>query len=81
MNGVNVTIATLNHGMSLETRTIAYPYPVTIGQNVWIGSSATILPGGTIGDNSIVAAGAVATKDVPENTLVAEVPAKCLKRI
>ncbi|MFJ5625063.1 sugar O-acetyltransferase [Peribacillus loiseleuriae] len=81
MIGMNATIATLNHGISLETRNTTYSSPVVIGENVWIGSSATILPGVTIGDNSIVAAGAVVTKDVPENTIVAGVPAKVLKKI
>jgi len=79
--GMNVTIATLNHGFSKETRNITYSAPVNIGENVWIGSSATILPGVTIGDNSIVAAGAVVTKDVPENTVVAGVPAQIIKKI
>ncbi|MCR8985468.1 sugar O-acetyltransferase [Brevibacillus laterosporus] len=78
MIGMNVTIATLNHGLSLETRNIAYPSPV---ENVWIGSNSTILPGVTIGDNSVVAAGAVVTKNVPENTVVAGVPAKVVKKI
>ncbi|AOZ92934.1 sugar O-acetyltransferase [Paenibacillus crassostreae] len=81
MIGMNVTIATLNHGLPLETRNVTYPSPVIIGENVWIGSNATILPGVTIGDNSVVAAGAVVTKDVPENTVVAGVPAKELKKI
>ena len=81
MIGMNVTIATLNHGISLETRNTTYPFPVIIGENVWIGSSATILPGVTIGDNSIVAAGAVVTKNVPEDTIVAGVPAKVIKKI
>ncbi|MGE7612975.1 sugar O-acetyltransferase [Paenibacillus sp. NPDC101420] len=81
MIGMNVTIATLNHGLPLETRNVTYPSPVIIGDNVWIGSNATILPGVTIGDNSVVAAGAVVTKDVPANTVVAGVPAKELKKI
>lgn len=79
--GMNVTIATLNHGLSIETRNGTYPSPVVIGENVWIGSSATILPGVTIGDNAVVAAGAVVTKDVPKNTVVAGVPAKVIKKI
>lgn len=79
--GMNVTIATLNHGLSLETRNTTYPSPVVIGKNVWIGSNATILPGVTIGDNSVVAAGAVVTKEVPENVVVAGVPAKVIKEI
>lgn len=79
--GMNVTIATLNHGFSLETRKTTYSAPVTIGENVWIGSNATILPNVTIGNNAIVAAGAVVTKNVPKNTIVAGVPAKVIKNI
>lgn len=81
MLGMNVTIATLNHGLSLETRNTTFPYPVTIGKNVWIGSNATILPGVTIGDNSVVAAGAVVNRDVPDDSVVAGVPAKVVKKI
>lgn len=81
MIGMNVTIATLNHGLPLETRNTTYPSPVVIGENVWIGSNATILPGVTIGNNAVVAAGAVVTKDVPEDTVVAGVPAKVIKKI
>ncbi|MDE7192107.1 MAG: sugar O-acetyltransferase, partial [Clostridia bacterium] len=57
------------------------PAPVKIGNNVWIGAHATILSGVTIGDNAIIAAGAVVTKDVPQNTVVAGVPAKIIKKI
>lgn len=79
--GMNVTIATLNHGLSIETRNTVYPSSVTIGENVWIGSNSTILPGVTIGNGSVVAAGAVVNKDVPADTVVAGVPAKTIKKI
>ena len=79
--GMNVTIATLNHGFSKETRNTTYSSPVVIGNNVWIGSNVTIIPGVTIGDNSVIAAGAVVTKDVPKNVVVAGVPAKKIKDI
>ncbi|MEW4220144.1 DapH/DapD/GlmU-related protein [Rossellomorea marisflavi] len=79
--GMNVNIATLNHGLDMKTRNTTYASPVTIGKNVWIGSGATILPGVTIGDRAVVAAGAVVTKDVPEGTVVAGVPAKVVKAI
>lgn len=79
--GHNVVLATLNHAMDPCQRSSMIPAPIHIGKNVWIGSNATILPGVTIGDGAIVAAGAVVTKDVPENTLVAGVPAKIMKSI
>jgi acetyltransferase-like isoleucine patch superfamily enzyme len=52
---------------------------VTIGNNVWIGSHAVILPGITIGDNAIIGAGAVVTKDIPANKVAAGVPAKIIR--
>ena len=55
--------------------------PVKIGNDVWIGANVTILPGVVIGDFSVVAAGAVVTRDVPPNTMVAGVPAKVIKKI
>lgn len=55
--------------------------PVHIGDNVWIGRSAIILPGVTIGDNAVVAAGAVVTKDVPDATLVAGNPARIVRTL
>ena len=79
--GHNVVIATLNHGLSPEARGDNIPAPVTLEHNVWVGSNATILPGVTIGENSIVAAGAVVTKDVPANTLVGGVPANFIRAI
>ena len=55
--------------------------PVIVRRNAWIGAGAMILPGVTIGENAIVAAGAVVTKDVPDNTVVAGVPAKIVRNI
>lgn len=60
---------------------LAYGKPVTVGEDVWIGGNCTILPGVTIGNNVVVAAGAVVTKDVPDNCVVAGVPAKILKTL
>ena len=57
------------------------PAPIHVGENVWIGSHATILPGVTIGENAIVAAGAVVTKDVPADTVVAGVPARPIRKL
>ena len=79
--GHNVVLATLNHGYEPDQRKDIYPAPITIGKNVWIGANATVLPGVAIGDNAIIAAGAVVTKNVPENTVVGGVPAKVIKSI
>lgn len=79
--GHNVVFATLNHGIAPEKRASTYPAPIRIGRKVWIGSNSTILQGVTIGDNAIVAAGSVVTKDVPANTIVGGVPAKYIKGI
>lgn len=79
--GHNVVLATLNHAMAPEHRSDMLPAPIHIGRNVWIGANATILPGVTIGDRAVVAAGAVVTKDVPALTVVGGVPAKVLRHI
>ena len=79
--GHNVVFATLNHGLSPEERPITYPAPIVLERNVWVGSNSTILQGVTIGDNAIIAAGAVVTKDVPADTIVGGVPAKFIKKI
>ncbi len=79
--GSYVVMATINHGLTPTERHTNIPSPIHIGNNVWIGSHATILPGITIGDGSIVAAGAVVTHDVPPNTLAAGIPAKIIKSL
>ena len=79
--GHQTVIATLNHDLNPEKRWNMIPAPVKIGNNVWIGSHATILSGVTIGDNAVIAAGAVVNKDVPANTVVGGVPAKKIKEI
>ena len=79
--GQQVVIATLNHDLNPVKRKNMLPSPVKIGNNVWIGAHATILAGVTIGDNAVVAAGAVVTKDVQANVVVGGVPAKIIKTI
>ena len=79
--GGHVELATLNHEQTPAARGDMLPAPIHIGQRVWIGAHATILPGVTIGDNAIIAAGAVVNRDVPANVIVGGVPAKVLKPI
>ena len=81
MIGPQVKITSENHPVEVATRKTMVPAQVLIRRNAWIGAGATILPGVTIGENSVVAAGAVVTKDVPANTVVGGVPAKVLKTI
>lgn len=79
--GHNVVLATLNHEAEPSRRKITKPGPITIGENVWIGSNAVVVPGVSIGDGAIVAAGAVVTKDVPPNAVVGGVPARVIKTL
>ncbi|MCF2592458.1 sugar O-acetyltransferase [Bacteroides caecigallinarum] len=79
--GHNVVFATLNHGLQPEERGITYPAPIVLGKNVWVGSNSTILQGVTIGDNAVIAAGAVVTSDVEPGTIVGGVPARFIKKI
>lgn len=79
--GHNVVLATLNHHLAPAIRSTLIPAPIHIGDRAWIGSSSTILPGVTIGDNAVVAAGATVTKDVPSNCIVGGVPAKLIRKL
>jgi len=79
--GHNVTLATLNHDQRPQFRQNIYPKPIKIGDNVWVGSNATILAGVTIGDGAIIGANAVVTKNVPSNSVVAGIPAKIIKYV
>ena len=79
--GHNVVFATLNHELAPERRHVTLPAPIVLGRRVWVGSNATILSGVTIGDNAVVAAGAVVTKDVPPGAVVGGVPARIIKYI
>ena len=80
-----ITVTALNHNFSDTRKRIdeqgVSTSPVTIEDDVWIGANAVILPGVTIGEHCVVAAGAVVTKDVPPHSLVAGVPAKVIKKI
>ena len=77
--GPNVMIVTTNH--DFNHREVVLHQPIRIKKNAWIGGRALILPGVTIGENAVVAGGAVVTKDVPANTIVGGNPAKIIKHI
>ena len=80
-----ITVTALNHNFSDTNKRIdeqgVSTNPVTIEDDVWVGANAVILPGVTIGEHCVVAAGAIVTKDVPPHSLVAGVPAKVIKNI
>lgn len=77
--GPKVNLVTENHPLNPTDRKTLICKPILIKRNAWIGAAATILPGVTIGENSVVAAGAIVNKNVPDNTVVAGVPAKIIK--
>jgi len=79
--GPKVNLVTENHPLTPADRRALISKPILVKRNAWIGAAATILPGVTIGENAVVAAGAVVTTDVPDNTIVAGVPAKIIKSI
>lgn len=79
--GHNVVIATLNHDLAASRRADMHPAPVVIGRNVWIGANATILAGVTIGDDAVVAAASVVTKDVPARSIVVGSPARVVRSV
>lgn len=79
--GHDVVFATLNHGMEPSDRKTTYPAPIVLGKNVWVGAHATLLPGVSVGDHAVIAAGAVVTRDVPSLAVVGGVPAKLLKSL
>lgn len=79
--GPNVNLITENHFEIPELRQNVYGRPIVIKRKAWIGAGAIILPGVTVGENAIVAAGAIVTKDVVANTIVGGNPAKVIREI
>ncbi len=79
--GHNVVLATINHDLYPENNRINHYTPIRLGKSVWVGSNSTILPGVTVGDWAVIAAGAVVTRDVPPLTIVGGVPAKVIRTI
>jgi len=95
MDGANITIGdhvfigpycglyTANHPLQFKPRNdgLEKALPITIKNNCWLGANVSVMPGVTIGSGCVIASGAVVTKDMPDNTLIAGVPAKAVKKI
>lgn len=81
--GPNVTLTTTNHPIEPELRRKAYQYckKIIIKDNVWLCSNVVVLPGVTIGENSVIAAGSVVTKDIPANVVAMGIPCKVVRKI
>ncbi|WP_051197534.1 DapH/DapD/GlmU-related protein [Flavobacterium soli] len=79
--GPKVSLITENHPLNPKHRKGIISKSIHIKKNAWIGANATILPGVTVGENAVVAAGAVVSKDVPDNTIVVGIPARVIKEI
>ena len=79
----NVGIYTAGHPLTAQQRNsgLEYAYPITIGNNVWIGAGVHICPGVTIGDNAVIGAGSVVVKDIPPHALACGVPCKVVRYI
>ncbi|QHC56859.1 sugar O-acetyltransferase [Rathayibacter tanaceti] len=79
--GHNTVIATLQHGLAPARRADLLPSPVVLGRSVWLGANVTILPGVVIGDNAVIGAGSVVTRDVPANAIAVGSPARVVRRL
>lgn len=83
MIGPNVTITTAGHPIdpSMRQKLAQFNIPVKIGSNVWLGANSVILPGVTIGNNSVIGAGSIVTKDIPKNVVAVGNPCRVLREI
>lgn len=83
MLGPNVVIATAGHPIlpELREKALQFNIPVHIGKNCWLGAGVIVLPGVTIGDNTVIGAGSVVTKDIPANVIAVGNPCKVLREI
>ena len=81
--GPNCAFYTPEHPLDAETRNkgLEYAYPIKVGSNVWFGGNVVVLGGVTIGDNTVIGAGSVVTKDIPSNVVAAGNPCKVIKQI
>ena len=79
--GPKVNLVTINHPLDPARRRSTYCAPIVIEDGAWLGAAVSVMPGVTIGENSVVAANAVVTSDVPSNTVVGGIPARFIKHI
>lgn len=81
--GPNCGFYTAGHPLDYETRNkgLEYAKPIKVGNNVWFGANVTVLPGVTIGDNTVIGAGSVVTKNIPSNVVAVGNPCKVIKEI
>ncbi|QPZ38859.1 sugar O-acetyltransferase [Paramicrobacterium chengjingii] len=79
--GHNAVFATLNHDIDPLHRADMHPGPITLGNNVWLGANVTVLPGVTIGEDAVVGAASVVTKDVPPGMIVVGSPARIVRAV
>lgn len=81
--GPNCSFYTPQHPLDVETRNkgLEYAFPITIGNNVWFGGDITVLPGVKVGSNTVIGAGSVITKDIPDNVIAAGNPCKVIREI
>ena len=79
----NCTFSTAGHPLDVEQRNegLEYAYPITVGDNVWFGASVTVLPGVTIGSNTVIGAGSVVNRDIPSGVVAAGNPCRVLRTI
>jgi galactoside O-acetyltransferase len=83
MFGPNVVITTAGHPIlpELRARGLQFNLPVHIGRNVWVGSGVQIMPGVTIGDDSVIGAGSVVTRDIPAGVVAVGTPCRVVREI
>lgn len=79
----NCTFSTAGHPLDAQQRNqgLEYAYPITVGDNVWFGASVTVLPGVTIGSNTVIGAGSVVNRDIPSGVIALGTPCKVLREI
>lgn len=79
----NCVISTAGHAIDAEHRAkgLEFALPINVGDNVWIGANVSVLPGVTIGTNTIIGAGSVVNKDIPEGVIAAGIPCKVIRKI